>query len=108
MKSLIYGYGETGKSFERYLNKKKLNFEIFDINHSKYNKNYDLTEFNEILCSPGFPRKIFNEIIKIVKDEVSNIIIFVLLGVPLYFIFYFYQKKKINEDLKINSIQGTA
>ena len=37
------------------------------------------------------------------KNNVSNIIIFVLLGVPLYFIFYFYQKKKINEDLKTHS-----
>ena len=76
MKSLIYGYGETGKSFERYLNKKKLNFEIFDINHSKYNKNYDLTEFNEILCSPGIPRKIFNEIININKNVFTDIDIF--------------------------------
>ena len=76
MKSLIYGYGETGKSFERYLNKKKLNFEIFDINHSKYNKNYDLTEFNEILCSPGIPRKIFNEIIIEIKENLRKIIHF--------------------------------
>ena len=30
MKSLIYGYGETGKSFERYLANKNLEFEIFD------------------------------------------------------------------------------
>ena len=32
MKSLIYGYGETGKSFERYLANKNLEFEIFDEN----------------------------------------------------------------------------
>ena len=76
MKSLIYGYGETGKSFERYLNKKNLNFEIFDTNHSKYNKNYDLTEFKEILCSPGIPRKIFNEIININKNVFTDIDIF--------------------------------
>ena len=42
MKSLIYGYGKTGKSFERYLNNKKLNFDIYDANISKYNKKYDL------------------------------------------------------------------
>lgn len=40
-------------------------------------------------------------------NNVSNIIVFLLLGVPLYFVFYFYQKKKINEDLKINSTQRT-
>ena len=32
MKSLIYGYEETGKSFERYLNKNNKKFEIFDNN----------------------------------------------------------------------------
>ena len=42
MKSLIYGYGETGKSFERYLNKNNEDFEIFDSNISKYNNNLNL------------------------------------------------------------------
>ena len=37
MKSLIYGYGETGKSFERYLQKKNLEFKIFDKNIIEYN-----------------------------------------------------------------------
>ena len=37
MKSLIYGYGETGKSFERYLTNKNLEFEIFDENISPSN-----------------------------------------------------------------------
>ncbi len=41
-------------------------------------------------------------------NNVSNIIIFLLLGLPLYVIFYFYQKKKINEDLKINSNQRSG
>ena len=31
-KSLILGYGITGKSFANYLTKKKLNFEIYDKN----------------------------------------------------------------------------
>ena len=30
MKSLIFGYGITGQSFERYLNKKGIDFEIYD------------------------------------------------------------------------------
>mgnify|MGYP000087589116 CR=1 FL=1 len=32
MKSLIFGYGVTGQSFERYLNKKNIVFEIYDAN----------------------------------------------------------------------------
>ena len=42
MRSLIYGYGETGKSFERYLNKQNKDFDIFDNNISKYNLELDL------------------------------------------------------------------
>ena len=59
MKSLIYGYGETGKSFERYLNKNNEDFEIFDSNISKYNNNLNLKNFDKILCSPGIPRATF-------------------------------------------------
>jgi lipopolysaccharide export system permease protein len=40
-------------------------------------------------------------------NHVSNVIVFLLVGVPLYVIFYFYQKKKINEDLNINANQRT-
>ena len=40
MKSLIYGYGETGKSFERYLKKQNRNFDIFD-NWSKQSLKYN-------------------------------------------------------------------
>lgn len=40
-------------------------------------------------------------------NHVSNIIVFLLIGVPLYVIFYFYQKNKINEDLNINSNKRT-
>ena len=42
MKSLIYGYGKTGKSFERYLANKNLEFEIFDANVAKFNKEYNV------------------------------------------------------------------
>ena len=64
MKSLIYGYGETGKSFERYLTNKNLEFEIFDENISNYNKKFNLNDFDQILCSPGIPKSTFEEIIK--------------------------------------------
>ena len=49
MKSLIYGYGETGKSFERYLANKNLEFKIFDANIAKFNKEYNLKDFDQIL-----------------------------------------------------------
>ena len=64
MKSLIYGYGETGKSFERYLNKDNKDFEIFDSNISKYNKYYNLKNFDKIFCSPGIPKVIFKKLVK--------------------------------------------
>lgn len=34
------------------------------------------------------------------KNNISNALIFILFGLPLYFVFYFFQKKKIKEDLK--------
>lgn len=41
------------------------------------------------------------------KSNLSNMFIFLILGLPLYVIFYFYQKKKINEDLKISALKKT-
>ena len=77
MKSLIYGYSKTGKSFERYLNKnEKLNFDIYDANIPKFNKKYDLRNYDQILCSPGIPKKIFMEIKKINKNILTDIDIF--------------------------------
>ena len=35
MKSLIIGYGVTGKSFEKYLTANSINFDIFDEDESK-------------------------------------------------------------------------
>ena len=61
MRSLIYGYGITGKSFERYLiNNGKLEYDIFDQNIPKFNKRYDLSSYDQILCSPGIsPEKFY-------------------------------------------------
>ena len=53
MKSLIYGYGITGKSFERYLKKKKIAYDIFDHNIPEYSIKLDLNNYKNILCSPG-------------------------------------------------------
>ena len=52
MRSLIYGYGDTGKSFERYLKDKKIDFDIFDSNIAEHNQNYNFEDFDQILCSP--------------------------------------------------------
>ena len=35
MKSLIFGYGQTGKSFENYLENKNISFDIYDDDKSK-------------------------------------------------------------------------
>ena len=35
MKSLIFGYGQTGKSFENYLENKSISFDIYDDDKSK-------------------------------------------------------------------------
>jgi len=76
MKSLIYGYGETGKSFERYLQNKNLEFKIFDKNIIEYNTDYNLMDFDQILCSPGIPKNDFEEIIRSNKNTFTDIDIF--------------------------------
>ena len=76
MKSLIYGYGETGKSFERYLANKNLEFKIFDANIAKFNKEYNLKDFDQILCSPGISKSNYEKIIKEHNNVLTDIDIF--------------------------------
>ena len=76
MKSLIYGYGETGKSFERYLIKKKLKYDIFDLNIPELNKKYKLKSYDQILCSPGIPKEIFENLKNDSKNVLTDIDIF--------------------------------
>jgi len=76
MKSLIYGYGKTGESFERYLNKKNLKFDIFDKNIKKYSKKYDLTKYDQILCSPGIPKDIYHDILCKNKNVLTDLDLF--------------------------------
>ena len=62
-KSLILGYGITGKSFANYLTKKKLKFEIYDKNFEgknfiafpeyKYLKNYKAPVSSKIYSGDG-------------------------------------------------------
>ena len=65
MKSLIYGYGITGKSFERYLIKKNIDFDIYDINISNYSSNKDFSKYKKIYCSPCIPKEEFKSLKKI-------------------------------------------
>ena len=76
MKSLIYGYGATGKSFERYLIKKKLKYDIFDINIPELNKKHKLKSYDQILCSPGIPKEIFENLKNDNKNVLTDIDIF--------------------------------
>ena len=76
MKSLIYGYGKTGKSFARFLESKKYKFDIYDDNLPKYSKKIDLKKYNQILCSPGVPKNIFEKIRNINKNVLTDLDIF--------------------------------
>ena len=63
MKSLIFGYGKTGRSFEAYLKKKNINFDIYDADlsilpKSEKTKNIkptfeNLQKYKDIFISPG-------------------------------------------------------
>ena len=59
MKSLIFGYGVTGQSFERYLKKKNIVFEIYDANLIRPNisnilpDQKKLESYEMIYMSPG-------------------------------------------------------
>jgi len=76
MKSLIYGYGKTGKSFERFLIKKKLKYDIFDNNISEFYVEYDLKKYSQILCSPGIPKNQFKKINSQNKNVFTDLDIF--------------------------------
>ena len=62
MKALIYGFGKTGASFQRYLRKKNISFDIFDANIKKYNFEFNIQDYDQVYFSPGISRKIFDDI----------------------------------------------
>ena len=61
MKSLIYGYGITGKSFEKYLIRNNIEYDIYDDDKSLYISDRFTSELNQnwnvIYCSPGITKK---------------------------------------------------
>ena len=56
-KILIFGYGKTGKSVEKYFIKNKINYAIWDDNAKlvikKIDKKYSLKKYDYIIISPG-------------------------------------------------------
>ena len=62
MPSLIYGFGVTGKSFQRYLDNKGEEFEIYDTLHSDALKIASKIEdgfYKNIYVSPSVPKEKF-------------------------------------------------
>ena len=76
MKSLIYGYGKTGKSFESFLRNRNIDFDIFDINIEKFSKSYDYKKYSQIHCSPVIPRDVYNELTQITENALTELDIF--------------------------------
>ncbi len=74
MKSLIYGYGITGKSIERYLIRNNIDYQIFDDNKDLYTSDYftnDLeNNWDVIYCSPGISKEDFKKLQSIASREV--------------------------------------
>ena len=74
MKSLIYGYGITGKSIERYLIKNNIDYQIYDDNKDLYTSdqftNNLKDDWDVIYCSPGIKKADFEELKFIAKEDV--------------------------------------
>ena len=69
MPSLIYGFGVTGKSFQRYLDIKDEEFEIYDTLHSDSLKIASKIEdgfYKNIYVSPSVPKEKFKNLKKYV------------------------------------------
>ena len=67
MPSLIYGFGVTGKSFQRYLEIKGEEFEIYDTLHSDALKIASKIEdcfYKNIYVSPSVPKERFKKLKK--------------------------------------------
>jgi UDP-N-acetylmuramoylalanine--D-glutamate ligase len=74
VKSLIYGYGITGKSIERYLIKNNIDYQIYDDNKDLYTSdqftNNLKDDWDVIYCSPGIKKADFEELKFIAKEDV--------------------------------------
>lgn len=73
MKSLIYGYGITGKSFERYLKAKNIEYDIYDKNTDI--EISELKSYKTIYCSPGIDRETF-KLLKSSSEVLTDLDIF--------------------------------
>ena len=78
MKSLIFGYGQTGKSFEKYLKNKNIAFDIYDDDINKLPEAHQLKDispsfnslkkYQDIYISPGIKLQNY-----LSKDEITNL-----------------------------------
>ncbi len=84
-KILIFGYGKTGKSVQKYFIKNNINYSIWDDNKklitTKIDKNYYLKKYDYIILSPGVDiynhkNKLFFKIHK--KNIITDLDIFFL------------------------------
>ena len=83
MKSLIFGYGITGQSFERYLIKKGIAFDIYDENlkgpniYNQLPDQAELSSYEMIYLSPGSDRSFHKNSTRL--DQVIDCIYLALL-----------------------------
>ena len=74
MKSLIYGYGVTGKSIEQYLIRKSIDYKIFDDNKDLYSSEHFINKLEDdweiIYCSPGIDQTTFKKLKNLAKKDV--------------------------------------
>ena len=62
-----------GKSFERYLLKRNIDYDIYDENISNYSSNKDFSKYSKIYCSPGIPREKF-KLLNPKKSEYTSLV----------------------------------
>ena len=78
MKSLIFGYGQTGKSFEKYLTNKNIVFDIYDDDVNKLPEAHQgkhispafnsLENYKDIYISPGLKLQIY-----LTREQITNL-----------------------------------
>jgi len=85
VKSLIYGYGITGQSVEKYLIKNNIEYLIYDDNKIVYTSDLFTDnlkqEWDVIYCSPGVSRETFKNLKKIFLLNIYLILLSILLEI---------------------------
>tara|TARA_B100000963_G_scaffold128400_1_gene112063 strand:- start:2142 stop:3341 length:1200 start_codon:yes stop_codon:yes gene_type:complete len=102
-KILIFGYGKTGKSVQKYFKKNKINYKIWDDNKKlktkKIDKKYYLKKYDYIILSPGI--NIYNHKKKVFFQEHKKKIITDL-------DIFFLSKKKFKHVIGVTGTNGKS